>query len=229
MWPVNEVQTYFVFKVLPFGLSSACYFFTKLLRPLVKYWRGHGHKIVVYLDDGICSVEAEKAEVASRFIQESLANAGFVAHPTKCQWAPSYQVSWLGFNINLEVGQIIVPMEKVHALQSLVTSAIDTVVLPARHIAKIIISLSLAVGPVSRLMTRSLYAVVNERCTWSDVLALSPDALCELQFWKANLLEYNSQPLWCQPGAVRIVYSDASDSGFGGYIVEHGQYMAHGH
>ena len=31
------------------------------------------------------------------------------------------------------------------------------------------------------------------------------------------------------PGAVRIVYSDASDTGFGGYIVEHGQYVAHSH
>ena len=100
MWPVNEVHTYFVFKVLPFGISSACYFFTKLLIPLVKYWRGHGHK-VVYLDDGIYSVEAEKAEAASRFIQESLTNAGFVAHPTKSEWAPSYQVSWLRFEINL--------------------------------------------------------------------------------------------------------------------------------
>jgi len=25
------------------------------------------------------------------------------------------------------------------------------------------------------------------------------------------------------------VYSDASDTGFGGYVVEHGQYIAHGH
>ena len=232
MWPVNKVQTYFVFKVLPFGLSSACYLFTKLLRPLVKYWRGHGFKIVVYLDDSICSVEAERAEAASRFVQESLANAGFVAHPTKSQWVPSYQVSWLGFDINLEAGQIIVPTDKVHAFRSLVSSAIKTVVLPARHIARIIgkiISMSLAVGPVSRLMTRSLYAVINECYTWSGMLSLSPEALCELQFWEANLQEYDSQPLWCQPGAVRIVYSDASDTGFGGYIVEHGRYVVHSH
>ena len=54
------------------------------------------------------------------------------------------------------------------ALQSLVSAAIKAVMLPAHHIARIIgkiISLSLAVGLVSRLMTRSLYAVVNERYT----------------------------------------------------------------
>jgi len=27
---------FYVFKVLPFGLSSACYLFTKLLRPLIR-------------------------------------------------------------------------------------------------------------------------------------------------------------------------------------------------
>ena len=35
-WPFNGVLRYFTFAVLPFGLSSACFCFTKLLRPLKK-------------------------------------------------------------------------------------------------------------------------------------------------------------------------------------------------
>ena len=31
---------FYVFTVLPFGLATACYIFTKLLRPLVRYWPG---------------------------------------------------------------------------------------------------------------------------------------------------------------------------------------------
>jgi len=42
------------------------------------------------------------------------------------------------------------------------------------------------------------------------------------------LTEYNIQPLWREPGAVGVVYLDASDMGFGGYVVEHGLYVAHG-
>ena len=34
-------------------------------------WRGHGFRVVVYLDDGICSVEADRAEAASKFLQDS--------------------------------------------------------------------------------------------------------------------------------------------------------------
>jgi len=33
-WDVDSV-CYYVFKVLPFGLSSACYLFTMLMRPLL--------------------------------------------------------------------------------------------------------------------------------------------------------------------------------------------------
>ena len=51
-WQFNGVIRYFTFAVLPLGLSSACFCFTKLLRPLVKRWRFMGHNSFVYLDDG---------------------------------------------------------------------------------------------------------------------------------------------------------------------------------
>ena len=44
---------YYVLTVLLFGLSTACYMFTKLLRPLVRYWHSKGLRLVVYLDDGL--------------------------------------------------------------------------------------------------------------------------------------------------------------------------------
>ena len=52
--------SFFMFTVLPFGLSSAPYIFTKLLRPLVKHWRSQGIHTVVYLDDGF-DVESTKS------------------------------------------------------------------------------------------------------------------------------------------------------------------------
>ena len=35
-WRFGHITRYFTFRVLPFGLSSACFCFTKILRPLVK-------------------------------------------------------------------------------------------------------------------------------------------------------------------------------------------------
>ena len=187
---------------------------------------------MIYLDDGICSVPAGVAEAASELIKITLEQAGFVAHLVKSQWTPSFQVLWLGFDIDLLNGAILVPKAKVEAINSLLGLALKQGVLKARFLTSIvgkIIALSLAVGPVARFMTRSLYSMLNQRQCWSDLLTLNAEAIAELQFWKASLHEYNSQPIWRQPGAVRVVYSDASDTGFGGYSVEHGGEVAHGH
>lgn len=221
---------FYVFTVLPFGLSTACYMFTKLLRPLVCYWRAKGLRILFYLDDGLCAVAGrQEALRASQLVSTTLTKAGFVAHPTKSRWEPTQRLQWLGFVIDLALGQIEVPNEKLVALQRRLDRACQAAQIPARSLASIvgrIISMGLAVSPVSRFKTRSMYATLEARQAWCEVLALSPDAQAELRFWSASLADYNSQPIWHSPSAVRVVYSDASDTGYGGYVVEHGPCVA---
>jgi len=43
---------YYKFAVLPFGLSTGPYLFTKVQRTLTKHWRSQGIRIFTYLDDG---------------------------------------------------------------------------------------------------------------------------------------------------------------------------------
>ena len=56
----------------------------------------------------------------------------------------------------------------------------------------------------------------------------SLEAKVELKFWAESLVSYNAFPIWHSPGAVHVVFSDASDVGYGGYTVEHGMHTAHG-
>ena len=91
-----------------------------------------------------------------------------------------------------------------------------------------VVSMSLAFGAVSRFMTCSLYALLESRQSWFEPLQLSAEAKAELMFWSIGLQGYNSQPIWCSPGAVRVMYSDASETGYGGYVVEHGPCVSHG-
>ena len=61
---------YYVFKILPFGLSTAGYIFSKVMREIVKFWRTKGYKIVLYLDDGIGGASTfQEAKVVSFEIQ----------------------------------------------------------------------------------------------------------------------------------------------------------------
>ena len=223
---------FYVFTVLPFGLSTACYIFTKLLRPLVRYWRAKGIRITVYLDDGLAVVQnRQKAEEFSAIVRSTLDRAGFLWHPAKSHWTPVERLTWLGFVIDLSAGQLEVPKEKILALKQQIHKALELTKIPARLLASIvgkIISMGLAIGPIARFMTRNLYALLETRYAWCEHLHLNVEAIKELEFWKSSITKYNAQPFWRVPAAVRIVYSDASDTGFGGYVVEHGPCEAHG-
>jgi len=77
-------------------------------------------------------------------------------------------------------------------------------------------------------MMRSLYAVLNSRISWCAQLQLSEEAKQELKFWLTRIQHFNGQNLWPKPSAVRVVYSAASYTGYGGYAVEHGGWLATG-
>ena len=70
--------------------------------------------------------------------------------------------------------------------------------------------------------------MLESRYTWCDSLLLSPEAKSDLWFWSSSISKYNGQPIWHSPSAVRVVYSDASSSGYGGYVVQHGACISHG-
>ena len=98
----GEHRHYFMFRVLPFGLSTACYMFTKLLRLLVKYWRSKGKRIVISIDDGICaSSTLREAESDSAMIASDLDDAGFVLNVPKFKLSPHQVGDWLGFIVDL--------------------------------------------------------------------------------------------------------------------------------
>ncbi|MEM9400707.1 MAG: reverse transcriptase domain-containing protein [Verrucomicrobiota bacterium] len=105
----DGVTRYFMFNVLPFGLSTAPYIFTKLLRPLVKVWRSKGIQCVVYLDDGIAlESSCKEAEAASCMMKGDLEAAGFVINHEKSSWTPVQEITWLGIVWNGSAGTIAV-------------------------------------------------------------------------------------------------------------------------
>ena len=97
LWIVGGEQKFFKFLVLPFGLKSAPYIFTKITRPLIKKWRGDGKRVVMYLDDGIGFDQTFESAVAiSKSVQSDLRSSGFVINERKSMWNPSQCLDWLG-------------------------------------------------------------------------------------------------------------------------------------
>ena len=44
---------YYVISVLPFGLDTSGFIFSKVMREIVKHWRNQGLKMIMYLIDGL--------------------------------------------------------------------------------------------------------------------------------------------------------------------------------
>lgn len=141
------------------------------------------------------------------------------------------RLSWLGFDIDLEKGVVEVPRSKIEAIHSQLKEAVTAKVLSARILTSItgkLISMVIALSPLNRLMTRSLYAHINTQHSWCQALVISPEANAELRFLLGQLGEFNGQNICHSPSVIRLVYSDASDTGYGRYVIEHGCHIAQG-
>ena len=91
---------YFRFEVSLFGLSSAPYSFTKLLKLLVKKWRTEGKSIVVYLDDSLGSAANYiEAKITSLAVHADLLKSGFLPNEEKSIWDLAQDTIWLELSL----------------------------------------------------------------------------------------------------------------------------------
>ena len=126
---------------------------------------------------------------------------------------PCNCIEWLGFQIDLCKGEFKVPQYKLDKLRVQLCKVQKAQVVPACSLASLIgkiMSMSLALGPVTQLMTCSLYAVLNSKAAWCQRLVLSREAIVEIKFWAQEIMSFNGQQIWPRPSAVWLVYSDAS-------------------
>ena len=220
-WPFSGMLRYITFTVLPFGLSGACFCFTKLLRPLVSRWRSMGHNSFIYLDDGLGSHPDLCSAAAAAMIQKKeLNSAGLLVNEEKSHWHPMQVGEWLGLVINTITMSFHIPERKVEKLKSLLSSAIGDASSSYRELARIagsIISVVLAVGPILRLLTRQMYLAIESRSAWDHTLRFSPALLEELRFWYHNIDSFNGYSLRPPPDSSTVIFSDASDVAFGGF------------
>ena len=88
-------------------MSTAHYIFTKLLKPLEKYWRIQGTSIAVFLDDGWAIVEdKERCLNTAHSVRRDLCNADFVINEEKSVWEPTQVLDWLGITWNSLLGTL---------------------------------------------------------------------------------------------------------------------------
>jgi hypothetical protein len=215
-----------MFCALPFGLSSAGHVFSKVLRPMVKYWRSQGHRIILYLDDGwgidsnfnICKAFADR-------VRPNLESVGFFINKDKSAWEPSRRLPWLGFIWDLNTFSLEIPLEKITRFKNDIILAMSELsVLTARRLAKItgkIISFIPSYGNICRIMCRNMLMIIATSRYWDEIINMNDEAKVEIKFGLKNCQSLPQKRFFAKnllPD--KIVYTDASSFACAGFTVE---------
>ena len=93
-----------------------------------EYTPTHGHRIVMFLDDGIggCDIYAQ-AENCSRFTRSALLDFGFLIAEEKCSWLPSRKVTWLGHIFDFDSNRLYIVQERIYRLIDAIELALRTI------------------------------------------------------------------------------------------------------
>ena len=229
-FPGETPARYFVFTVLPFGLSSAPYIFTKCLKPLEKYWRFNGVNIAFFLDDGwLIDSDRDACAVLATNIWSDLRKSGFITNDEKSQWCPCQVLEWLGIIWDTINGTISISERR----ESSIAKSVDKILLSdrlvsARELASLvgrIISGGAVFGNISRIMTRYCSISVASAQDWDSKFYLDQYCVRELYFWEANLKRLNCRVVADSPYKMSnyVVYSDASATGCGAHLDINGE------
>ncbi len=127
-------------RIYLFGLSSAPWGFTKILKPVVAFLRKNGIKFIFYLDDIlIISCTKEQAELDFNIARELLEDLGFIiVHQTKCIAIPSRSMEYLGLIVDSMNLALCLPEAKVESIIDLRALAVDKIRISLYKMARIL-------------------------------------------------------------------------------------------
>ena len=75
-------------------------------------------------------------------------------------------------------------------------------------------------GPLARLFTRKMYKFLDGCPSWDGPVPLSSDVRGEIVFWTGNIDRSNGCEIKHSHAFTKIVNSDASADGYGGFVVD---------
>lgn len=212
-------QTY-EFNVLPFGLNTAPFVFTKIMKPVVKLLRSKGHLSTVYLDDFFLT--AQSYDNCLENVNDTkiiLTSLGFLINERKSQLVPSKVCKFLGFIINSEKFQVSLPPEKITRIKSEIEKYLALKRCKIRDFASFV---GLLTSACPGIEYGWLYTKNFERCKFLnlnytndyDKYMTIPNTLVPDLLWWKNTIDRAVNTIKTDEYCLEI-FSDASMTGWG--------------
>lgn len=211
----------FQFAALPFGLSTAPFIFSKIMKPVVTYLRRRGFQSVIYLDNFLllgASLEECQANVSASI--NFLQSLGFIVNYAKSKLQPYNQCKYLGFVFDSVEQSISIPPQRRSKLLQLTKNIANKRMCTIREFASFIGSL-ISVCPAvqygllyTKEMEREKFLALSS-CdnNYSASIILSPYLQEDLTWWLHIFLNPNQSNRIRSGNFVREIFSDASLNG----------------
>ena len=139
----------FQFSCLCFGLSSAPWSFTKILKPVVAALRKRGIRIIVYLDDFlILNQSKEGAQRDFAYVLDLLQRCGFLINRDKSVGLAAQEREFLGLVVDSKELSLSLLPRKVQQIMEICRRALSADTISLREIAGILGNLAWAIQAI---------------------------------------------------------------------------------
>lgn len=210
------------FNCLPFGLCTAPYVFTKLMKPILEFLRSRGMISVMYLDDILC-IGRDYSECVDivQHTKELLESLGFILNMEKSCLVPKTSCTFLGFVFDSEKMTLTLPKHKKTKIKERLLVFKNTRRCKLREFARLI---GLLISSCPALQYSWLYTKNFERhkylCllnnhSYEQIINLPYTLKDDINWWLDNI-DHGYFPLSVSQYELEI-FSDASTTGWGAY------------
>lgn len=189
-------QELYEFNVLPFGLSTAPYIFTKIMKPIIRLLRMAGLVSTNYLDDyWLMGQSYEDCLRNTSLTKMLITSLGFKINEEKSSLVPNTTCTFLGFVLNSENFQIILPSEKILRVRKEIEIFLSLKRCKIREFARFI-GLLVSVCPAleyswlyTKLFERTKYINLLDDENYDKYMFLPPELKPDLQCHSKTILQ----------------------------------------
>ena len=210
------------FNVLPMGLCTAPFIFTKLLKPVIAKLRLDGVICVIYLDDIlIISKNKEDCYHHTYKVIELLIFLGFIINFNKSILQPSKQCKYLGFNFNTINMTLSLPEDKIKKIIDICQRFVKKHFCLIKDFARLLGILTAACPAIKygwahtkNLERKKYLALIKCKDNYNSKMSITKTVRLDLQWWISIVGKINTS--LDMPNFQLEIFSDASNVGWGG-------------
>ena len=213
-----------MFNRMPFGLTTAPWVFTRLMRAIKKFLRRKGVKVNSFIDDFIVWANSqEKAALHLKWIKLLIKWLGLQINAKKSSLTPVQNLTYLGVDLDLQNLTMSLPAEKVTKLLALVHSTVQQ-----QKVSRAVLEGLIGLITFSHSVIHLGRMHANPRITWmnSHNSVAAHHALVNVTPYLRSLLKPSCQHSFLEqrisfktPVPNLVLMTDASDYGWSGVIL----------